>query len=43
MTYDNKVKYLKRIPIREIIEAKIVGGVGDRVKQMTDSKKYYLR
>ena len=34
MTYDNKVKYLKKNPhIREIIVApKIVGGVGDRVK-----------
>tara|TARA_B100000085_G_scaffold258453_1_gene260547 strand:+ start:81 stop:374 length:294 start_codon:yes stop_codon:yes gene_type:complete len=34
MTYDNKVKYLKKNPhIREIIGApKIVGGVGDRVK-----------
>tara|TARA_B100000212_G_scaffold261932_1_gene201775 strand:+ start:11250 stop:11543 length:294 start_codon:yes stop_codon:yes gene_type:complete len=34
MTYDNKVKYLKKNPhIKEIIGApKIVGGVGDRVK-----------
>ena len=34
MTYENKVKYLKKNPhIREIIGApKIVGGVGDRVK-----------
>jgi len=37
MTYDNKVKYLKKNPhIREIIGApNIVGGHGDRVK--TDS------